>query len=518
MKGLKIALLVLLILLLLVLSAVLYLMLSGQMELLRGILPDALIPRPDLPAPETLAKPAIRAGTPEQERLDRLYAQVWAAAPAGEIVYEDGCAQQPVTLTLLDGEALAGAGMREELIARLADRVALAGRAEEIYEEGWQFHPELLRDCYEQLLAERMAQPERFLTRRELTLRYTYADGVWTLQNGEELYPLRPEAESLYAAATEALPYLPLHYTIAEDALWGCVPDESKFVYTDDPAVVAALLERPEAKALIGDQELVWNPELPFVRDTLIRCYLDESILCIVWQEPEIGCLATFSEIFIADGSQLRRKISSDKPWSYWFEQTTGFARDTNAVLAFGGDFYYHGRDCGVSVYQREMIRFHPYNADTCFITADGDLRFLYMGTEISEEEMQQYLQDNDVVFSLAFGPVMIDEGVDVLPENYLWGEVNDYYARSALGLMGRHHYLTMNINCDPRRPELDHLPNLRDAADAMLKRGCWKAYTLDGGRTATTVFHYELINPVQYGKEIPISDIIYFATAVPGE
>ena len=48
------------------------------------------------------------------------------------------------------------------------------------------------------------------------------------------------------------------------------------------------------------------------------------------------------------------------------------------------------------------------------------------------------------------------------------------------------------------------------DAADAMVKRGCWKAYTLDGGRTATTVFHYELINPVQYGKEIPISDIIY--------
>ena len=75
-----------------------------------------------------------------------------------------------------------------------------------------------------------------------------------------------------------------------------------------------------------------------------------------------------------------------------------------------------------------------------------------------------------------------------------------------------------MNINCDTTRPELDHLPNLRDAADAMVKRGCWKAYTLDGGRTATTVFHYELINPVQYGKEIPISDIIYFASAVPME
>ncbi len=518
MKGLKIALLVLLILLLLVMSAVLYLMLSGQMELLRGIVPDFMIPRPPLPSTETLPRPALEGGTPEQERLNRLYSQCWSVSPAGESVFEGDTARKPVTLTLLDAEALAGAGLREELIARLMDQVALAGRADEIYEENWQFRPELLRSCYESLLAERMAQPERFLIQRPVTLLYTFADGVWTLQNGDVLAPQQPDAEALYAAATAELPYLPLHYSIAEDALCGCVPDESKFVYTDDPAVISALLERPEAKALIGDQELVWNPDLPFVRDTLIRCYLDESILCIVWQEPEIGCLATFSEIFIADGSQLRRKISSDKPWSFWFEQTTSFARDTNAVLAFGGDFYYHGRDCGVSVYQREMIRFHPYNADTCFITADGDMRFLYMGTDISEEEMQQYLRDNDVVFSLAFGPVMIDEGVDVLPENYLWGEVNDFYARSALGLLGRHHYLTMNINCDPKRPELDHLPNLRDAADAMVKRGCWKAYTLDGGRTATTVFHYELINPVQYGKEIPISDIIYFASAVPGE
>ena len=96
--------------------------------------------------------------------------------------------------------------------------------------------------------------------------------------------------------------------------------------------------------------------------------------------------------------------------------------------------------------------------------------------------------------------------------ENYIWGEVRVYYARSALGLLGRHHYLLMNINHG--QWEYDHLPSLRQAADAMVRRGCYKAYTLDGGQTATTVFHYELINPVQFGWEKEISDIIYFASA----
>ena len=122
------------------------------------------------------------------------------------------------------------------------------------------------------------------------------------------------------------------------------------------------------------------------------------------------------------------------------------------------------------------------------------------------------------MVFSLAFGPVLVDEGVNVTPDFYPWGEIDMFYARSALGLLGRHHYLTMNINCDTTRRELDHLPNLQDAGYAMARRGCWKAYTLDGGQTASTAFHYTLINPVQFGEEKAISDIIYFASAAPGE
>ena len=80
--------------------------------------------------------------------------------------------------------------------------------------------------------------------------------------------------------------------------------------------------------------------------------------------------------------------------------------------------------------------------------------------------------------------------------------------------MLGDKHYLTMNINC--MQPHHYYLATLRQAADAMIERGCIKAYALDGGQTATTVFNGKLINPVQFGRERFLSDIIYFASAVP--
>ena len=101
-------------------------------------------------------------------------------------------------------------------------------------------------------------------------------------------------------------------------------------------------------------------------------------------------------------------------------------------------------------------------------------------------------------------------------PDFYAWGEILDEYARSGLGMLGKHHYLKVDINCGRPGTEYYYLATLRQLTDAMVKRGCVKAYTLDGGQTATTVFHNELINPVQFGWEKAISDVIYFASAVP--
>ncbi len=324
-----------------------------------------------------------------------------------------------------------------------------------------------------------------------------------------------PTPEPTPEPSPEPTPEPEYVHVIPETALAGMPPDPAGWHESGEAAELAAFLEREEVRKLIGDRSLVWNESIELFPDTPLRWYFDETILCLVWQEVEASAVGTFSEIIVADGSQLRRKISADELWSFAFETTTQYAADTRAVLAFGGDFYYHGRACGIGIYQREFFRFDPVTCDTCYVTSSGDLLFSYRNQFSEQAEAEAFAAENDVLFSLGFGPVLIDDGQDVTPNSYPWGEIDDTYARSALGLLEEHHYLTMNINCWQPGTAYYNLATLRQAADAMLARGCRKAYALDGGQTATTVFGGQLINPVQFGEEKGISDIIYFASAL---
>jgi len=139
---------------------------------------------------------------------------------------------------------------------------------------------------------------------------------------------------------------------------------------------------------------------------------------------------------------------------------------------------------------------------------------FCYENQFASEEEAQAYIDENKVMFSLSFGPVLVDNGVDVTPFDYPIGEIRDTYARCAVGQLGERHYLNMTINC--LSPDYYVYVTLRQAADSMIEHGCLNAYTLDGGQTGSIVLGGELINPVQFGYERAQSDCFYFATAIP--
>ena len=447
---------------------------------------------------------------------------VAAAERAGEARLVGDEAELPLRLTYADFSSL-----EEALAAALAAQQEVwlqnASVRGDVYEADGSVRRALLDESYPALLEELLSGGA--CTRSaEAVLRLRYADGAWQALNADELAaqlggPLTDAdafAEEALQKAAATLSYRPLPYAIAEDALAGPVPNPANFGETSDPAVIEALLQRPEAQRLIGGQETVWNAGIGFFPNSLIRWYLDETILVLVWQEEEAKAVATFSEVFIADGSQIRRKVSADKMFDAHFEKVSEMGKRANAVLALGGDMYYHGRECGVVVYQREIYRFETEKTDVCYINGKGDLLFTYRGQPQSEEEARQFIEDNDVLFSLAFGPVLIDEGVDVMPERYPWGETRDEYARSVLAQMGERHYLSMNINHGSGR--WYHLVTLRAAADAMVKRGAWKAYTLDGGQTATTVLNGKVINRVQFDRERHVSDILYFATAIPEE
>jgi hypothetical protein len=466
-------------------------------------------------------RPVYQAETPEGQILAQALNESWSWAFRSEYKRQQDHAQRSVAVLTLDLDAFCD-GLTEELQQAIGEKVAAARLRRDVYDEQGQYRSELIDEAFLQVL-ERRAGSSAFISENELSFTLQYIDETWQVDENPQLpqkltLDLDAYAADIKAAAAATLVAQPLHYAIPADTTVVPPAPQENFHTSTDPAEIAAFLDTAEARSLIGERKLHWNPDLDFLPDSEIRLYLDETLLVIQWQEVEERPVGTFAEIILADGSQFRRKVGGDKAGTESMMSTSNFAKSCNAVLALGGDYYlHHQRRCGISVYDGEIFHFYPNSADTCFITADGDMLFAYRGDFKPEERDKavQYIKDNNIVFSLAFGPVLIDNGEDVTPGWYSWGEIDDTYARSAIGMYEPLHYLTVNLNCTN---EHYYLATLQDATNALMSRKCVKAYTLDGGQTATTVFNGELVNPVQFGWEKPISDIIYFVSALPQE
>lgn len=420
-----------------------------------------------------------------------------------------------VSATVLD-TGLLTEGLADEMQTLFDARAAQAQHRAELYTEDGAIRPELGMALYERALEARLDHAEDYCRSESIPVSLRYERGEWALENETELLSL-PDAPARpgYEESVAALEPVALHYTLPEKGP-GPVPNPACYGETDDPRRIAELLESDTARQLIGGQSLDFDPARDMLGRT-IYYYLDETILVLVWQQDEHGAVGTFAEVFISDPSQLRRKLADDTFGSYQYYYPSEFAAQTNAVLACSGDFYNSGRpDYGLYVYEGKLQRYYLGGGQTCLFNADGDMLFTYENQFSSPEEAQRYLDENGVRFSLNFGPVILDHGVDVTPYDYPFGEVLDTYARCAVGQLGKLHYLMMTINCES--PDHYVYVTLRQAADSMIAHGCLNAYTLDGGQTASILIGGRLINPVQFGYERQMSDIFYFATALPDE
>ena len=138
---------------------------------------------------------------------------------------------------------------------------------------------------------------------------------------------------------------------------------------------------------------------------------------------------------------------------------------------------------------------------------------FAYQDQLRSEDEAKQFAEENNVRFSLAFGPILVDNGEVVQITNYPLGEIDREYSRAALCQKDDLHYLLVNC-CG----ESNYQGRMRITAFAkyIAELGVEKAYALDGGQTTVIAMNDEMISSVDFGTQRLISDIIYFATAVP--
>lgn len=267
-----------------------------------------------------------------------------------------------------------------------------------------------------------------------------------------------------------------------------------------------------KAEKLLEGQTLAITPDRPVWDGDTIHYYYDETILVIAWKEIVNECVYTVAEVKVAHPSQFRRFLAGGEFGSDKQFRTTEMAASVNAVVASSGDFYAY-RKYGAVVYESTLRRFEGENVDTCYITEDGDLLFTYRNQLKTEADAEKFIKDNKVRFSLAFGPVLVDGGEIKVPADYILGEVNGTYSRAAICQWDKLHYLIVNTS---QEQSYWHRHKVRAFAEFIRDLGCNTAYALDGGQTTAIVMNDELVTLPDYQTQRRISDIIYFATALP--
>ena len=299
-------------------------------------------------------------------------------------------------------------------------------------------------------------------------------------------------------------------YSLNDGDMVAPKPNPARYGTADSPAELAAVLE--EAQELLDGQETLFTTETVIKEGSKIRYYLDDTILAITWKQVVGRGVYTFSEVKIAHASQFRRFLSDGKYGATAEYTTQEMATNVNAVVASSGDYYGYRR-IGICVNQGIVYRESGERLDTCFVDENGDLLFAYRNQITDKETAQKFVDEHNIRFSLSFGPVMILDGSYIVPKSYYIGEINEQFARAALCQLGTLHYTVVAANYEH---PYNAVHTMREFAQNLLGLGITNAYALDGGQTAAVVMNNQLINNVSYGAQRKISDIIYFATAIP--
>ena len=301
-------------------------------------------------------------------------------------------------------------------------------------------------------------------------------------------------------------------FWISEDAEQCPAPNQSRIGSATDPTQLQWLLN--QAEEYLGVDDTLFSTNKVLFPGSEINYYLDESIFTITWQELHHNYVYTISEVVISHPSQLRRYVTE----GINLYTTTTMSQMNNAVLAVSGDFF-KCREPGIVINDSNVIRVRMGSKlDTCYVDKQGNLHFTYAGEITTFEQAEAYTKENDIQFSLSFGPVIIDNGEIQPLQYYPIGEVFDKYPRAAFGQRGELHYIIVTAN---GRGLSWNAPSIPTFAQVLSSFGCDKFYTLDGGRTGSIAFIGELMNPVAENYkdgQRQISDIIFFASAVPNQ
>ncbi len=288
--------------------------------------------------------------------------------------------------------------------------------------------------------------------------------------------------------------------------------DIKNSVLSINDQVNAEIFNLPKVYTLPMDFSAAPKPDpANYTEDT----YQDDTISVKCWKERiKVGkytITANFAEVKIAHPTQLRTALAGGKYGTSKRIHASKMAAANNAVLAVNADFY-NCRTDGLIIRQGTLYRSKPFNIDTLFIDSDGNLTVMRDRDAVKNG----FIKNNKIYQAIAFGPLLVEDGKAVKKSgtyNSVDCDPRAKAPRTGIGQLGKLHYLLCTID---GRSEESIGVTTNDFADIMASKNCTIAYNLDGGQSSVMVLNNKVYNVVSGGGERVMSDILYFASAVP--
>ena len=238
---------------------------------------------------------------------------------------------------------------------------------------------------------------------------------------------------------------------------------------------------------------------------TVIGSYSDSNVSITLKEYREYDSTIYVADVTVSDVSYLKTALASNTYGRNITDTTSDIAAENNAVLAINGD-YYGARQSGYVIRNGSLYRNSSGNRDALAIMKNGEFEFVTEG-ETSAETLLQ----NGALQVFSFGPVLLNGGTISVSENDEVGMAMASNPRTAIGYLGKNHYVF--VVSDGRTDESAGL-SLYELASFMKSLGVRDAYNLDGGGSSTMVFKGEVVNtPTTSGRssqERAVSDILY--------
>lgn len=238
---------------------------------------------------------------------------------------------------------------------------------------------------------------------------------------------------------------------------------------------------------------------------TIIGNYSDSNVSITLKEYREYDSAIYVADVTVSDVSYLKTALASNIYGRNITDTTSNMASDNNAILAINGD-YYGARQSGYVIRNGNLYRSSSGNRDALAIMKNGEFEFLTEG-----ETSAETLLENGALQVFSFGPILLEDGNISVSENDEVGMAMASNPRTAIGYLGKNHYVF--VVSDGRTNESAGL-SLYELASFMKSLGVVNAYNLDGGGSSTMVFKGEVINtPTTNGhstEERAVSDILY--------